>query len=314
MADLSEVETAMVQIIADSLGVSLPYLPTSVVMAPAIGLEVRIARGWPVAPQLDADLKAGISTVTVFPITGMVRHSLKYLFKWHPGDLAAPTLTATVSGSKVIFGGLGGAGQVAGVAVGNGTTRPAYAVRLAATDTPTTVAAALAAKIPGATASGAVVTIPTNERVIARVAADQPAWLETRRQDQGIWVMTWCPTPMIRDSVASVVDAGFANMQDQFGNQSEFFGLPDGSNAWIKYAGIAVDDQAQQAGLYRRNLRYTVQYPTTLIQQQPEVVFAGGSVDQIGADVDVQFGDQVPTDAPRADFTKTRVTQYLTVI
>lgn len=296
MADISDVEVAMVQVIAGFLGTAAPYLPTSVASAASVGTNIRIGRGWPLAKQLDTDLCAGIATVTVFPITGMVRHSLKYMFKWHQGaTVTAPTLTAAVAGATVTFSGAGGAGQIAGVAIGSGPSRAAYAVRLADADTPATVAAGLAAKIPNASANGAVLTLQTNLPVTARVAADQPEWLETRRQDQGVWVMTWCSTPQVRDLVARTIDEGFANMQDQFGRQTEFFGLPDGSNAWVKYAGSVTDDRPQQANLYRRNLRYVIQYPTTLVETQPEVLFPGGPLWTNGTLN--SFGDVEPSDS-----------------
>lgn len=284
----------MVQAIASSLGATTPYLPTSVVMSLGAQAEVRIARGWPSAPQLDADLKAGIANVTVFPITGTARHTLRYLFHWRQNAAVAPTLTASASGATATFGGTGGAGQVAGIAVGDGNPRAAYAYRLSSSDTPGTVAGALAAMIPNATSAGPSVTLATNQAVQAVVAADQPAWLETRRQVQGIWVMVWCPTPQMRDVISAIVDAGFANLQDAYGRQSEFLALPDGSAAWVKYGGLAVDDKGQQAGVYRRNMRYMVDYATTLLQSQPEVLFAGGHIDQTELDETVEYGAMQP--------------------
>jgi len=52
-------------------------------------------------------------------------------------------------------------------------------------------------------------------------------------------------------------------------------GLPDGSDALIHYSSSKTDDAPEQANLWRRDLRYMVNFPTTLLQMQPAVLFAG---------------------------------------
>lgn len=296
MADLSDVEQALVQLAASFLQVEVPYLPGSIVFSDAVQGKVRIFRGWPSAPQLDADLAAGITDVSVYPIAGMVRDNQRYFYRWFTTP-TEPTLSATVNGATVSFTGIAKIGHVVGVMIGEGPGAPAYAYRLEANDSLTSVAAAVAALIPGATASGQSVVLAsgaignlavgmggvaqTNPKITARVAIDQPAWLETRQQEQGIWVMVWSPTAGARDLAASAIDGGFAGMQDQWGRMTQFFGLPDGSNAQVIYAGSYSDDTPQRVNLFRRNLRYNVRYFTTLLQQQPEVIFTGGTLNEV---------------------------------
>jgi hypothetical protein len=249
VADISDVEAALVGIIADSLQVGPSYLAGSIVLSSIADAPCRVYRGWPIANVLDADLAQGISTISVFPAAGSTRHCPGHLLQWKSNPSSPPTLTVSVSGNTVTFDGEGGSGQVAGISFGSTIAQTAYAYRVTAYDTPETVAEKLASQIPGATLSGASVTVPSSIELRAAVVADQPEFLETRRQEQQITVTGWCPTPAIRDAVMSAVDAGFANMQDQWGRQTDQFSLPDGSNGILRYVSSMTNDTPQKAKL-----------------------------------------------------------------
>jgi len=293
MADISDIETAMVSIIASSLCLGDGYLAGSTVVSSLVGAPCRVYRGWPIANVLDADLANGIATVSVFPAAGSTRHCPGHLLQWKQNPSVPPTLTVSVSGNVVTFGGAGGSNQVAGISFGSTISPAAYAYRLTASDTPDSVAEELASQIPNATFSGSSVTVPSSLNLQAVVAADQPEFLETRRQEQQITVIGWCPTPAIRDAVMSAVDAGFANMQDQWGRQTQQFGLPDGSDGFLRYVSSMTDDRAQKAKLWRRDLRYRVEYPTTLIELHPIALFVGGHVYQQDVEIEVTFGSVI---------------------
>ena len=70
-------------------------------------------------------------------------------------------------------------------------------------------------------------------------------------------IICWCPTPAIRDAVAAAIDAAI--------DQMSFLILPDDTNARVVYRNTASYDQAQNALLYRRDLIYTVEYPTVTV-------------------------------------------------
>jgi hypothetical protein len=279
MADISDVETAMVKMMAGFLALGSHYLAGSAVMSPVAEQRCRVYRGWPVSAALDRDMVDGITSVTVFPVAGATRRTTKYLPQWHDGPTVTPTLTATVSGASVILDGHPGVGQVIGVRIGPFQDAAAYAYRLGSTETLATVATALAALIPGASATRNIITIPTNYGVVARVGADQPVWQETRRQAQNVWVIIWSPNPSARDKVAGTVDAGFADMTDAYGNLTYFMPLPDGSSADLRYFSTHTIDQTQKANLWRRDLRYVAEYPTTMLQMQPTLLFPTTSFD-----------------------------------
>jgi hypothetical protein len=172
-----------------------------------------------------------------------------------------------------------GAGQVVGVRLGGPAQIVAYAYRVLSTDTPTTVAAALAAQIPGASASGNVLTCPS-ALISARVVADQAVWLETRRQLRYVRVDCWCPSPIARDAVASLVDGALA--------QIRWIPLADGSSGRLLFGGDGVDDKPSKDRLWRRWMRYSVEYATTLLETQPECLF-----------VDLQIANASPHMAAR---------------
>lgn len=291
VADISDVETSLVAIAANSLGLGDSYLAGSLVLCSSAGARCRVYRGWPIASSLDADLAAGIVNVSVFPLAGATRNVTKYLPEWKLGAPVIPTMVATLVGSTVTFTGTGGAGQVAGVRFDQGADRLSYAYRLQPGDDNNVVARSLQRLIPGSNASGGQLVLPTDVNARALVVADQPEWLETRRQEQAIKVIGWCPTPIVRDQIMSLVDAGFANMLDQFNRLTSQFGLPDGSDAYLCYVSNHTDDAPQQDNLWRRDLTYRVQYPTTLLETHPSVIFVGGTISVDDTDSIVTFGD-----------------------
>jgi len=287
----------MVAIAASSLGLGSSYLGGALGVHAPSGTKCRVFRGWPTAGALNDDLASGVAGVSIFPVPRGTRNMTRHLLKWRSGPTVTPTLTVSVSGNVVTFDGRGSAGQVAGVRFGPLALGNAHSYRLTYFDTPITVAEQLSARIPGSTFAANVLTLPSDLFVRATVVADQPAWLETRRQEQQIWVIGWCPNPAARDAVMGAVDAGFSNMLDQFGRPTNQFALPDGSNAILRYMNTSTDDAPQQASLWRRDIRYRVEYPTTLLQQQPGMIFGGGHIDGVSP-----FGDLLTSD-PQDDQT-----------
>lgn len=258
MADLADVETALVGLVAAAL------YPQGAGMASAVGAPCRVYRGWPVAAALDADLAAGAVNVSVFSVPGSGRDTTR----WGIEDAVqggTPTLTAAVvGGNAAVFGGSAAAGQVAGLLVGN----TSYVYRTQAGDTPAMVAAMLAQAVrtsQRAWLGGTAVTLPDAGSIVARVVADGAVLQEVRRQEQTLRVSLWCPTPALRDAAAALADVALA--------VQPFVTLPDGSVGRMRYAGASVIDREENAQLYRRELLYVVEYPTVLRQSLPSMLF-----------------------------------------
>lgn len=258
MADLSDVETSLARLITTTAyphGVDAPSIA---------GTIVRIYRGWPNQAALDADLAAGVVSITLFPDPANNRITTRYLDPPEPGSIVVPTMTANVMATTATFAGIAGPGQIAGLLVDNS----AFVHRTAQGDTPELVASILATYIRPRRAvqvQGASLTIPGCGSLIARVVADQTTQTETRRQVQGFRLSFWCPTPALRDQVTGLVDATLS--------AQNFLPLPDATTARLRQTGTTVFDQSQNAGLYRRDLLLAVEYATTVTSTQPALIF-----------------------------------------
>ncbi len=257
MADESDVETALVGVIGGALypdGLAGPCVVP--------GVACRIYRGWPVTAALDADLATGTTNISVAAVHGHSRNTSRWSDLWVPQTQTSPSLTTSVSGTTVTFGGTAAVGQVAAV-----IADAAWASwRLQASDTPQSVASALATalrSVRAATASGATLTVPGAIRLTARVEADQPTLHVSRRQRQAFRVTAWCPDPATRDAVSSAVDSALSGI--------DFIGLADSTSGRLRYLSTTVSDRWEDATLYRRELTYTVDYPTTIAADLPRM-------------------------------------------
>lgn len=262
MADQSDVETAIVAIIANAL------YPNGTAAPSATGGICRVYRGYPNAPSLDADLAAGVSHISV-AATGALKNVTRYPRIWRAVAPVPATLKLAVDGRSAAFTGTCALGQLAGVAV-NGALFP-YAVQ--ASDTPATVASNLAALLRAAgflvDYAGSTITIPGAEMFTARVVNGAGALQEIKRQSQDFKITLWCPDPASRDAAAPVIDDALAALS--------FIALSDGSTARLVFAGSEIADDAADATLYRRDLRYNAEYPTTLSQMTPAMLFGTGA-------------------------------------
>lgn len=257
MAAQSDVETALTQLAAVAL------YPRGTAAPAAISATIRIYRGWPNATALDADLAAGRVNVTIFPVPGATRNTTRYAPDWVPTPVT-PTLRGTTAGNTATFAGTADLGQLAGLLV-DGVP---YVHRTVAGDTPALVAATLAAAISSsriALCSGTSVTIPSASTLVARTAADAASAQELRRQQQQFRITAWCPSPDLRDAACEAIDVAFA--------ATPFLRLPDTSAARLRFSSTTTFDTRQDAALYRRDLLYTVEYPTTRIVVEPSMLF-----------------------------------------
>lgn len=258
MADQSDVESALVAFAAGAL------YPNGTDAPPVTAALTRVYRGWPDAAALDADLAAGWVNVSIFPEPGG-RNTTRYMDEWLLVASAVPTLGASVVGETITFAGTADPGQLAGV-LADGST---YVYRTQLGDFPPLVASNLAAAMRAdriVLLSGASISVPGAGLLRARVVAEQPALLQTRRQEQRFRITCWCPDPATRDATASAIDAALAQLR--------FIALPDGSSGRLLFRSNAVTDRAEDATLYRRDLVYSVEYPTTLAALLPTMLFA----------------------------------------
>lgn len=243
MADLSDVEAALARLAAAAL------YPAGQGSASIAGPAVTVRRGWPIADKLDADILAGKAQVTVFSRPGTGRLTTRFLSEWRTLPDPDAGITATVAGNTVTFTGTASLPVDAGVRAGG----RAYTVHLPAGSTPAQVAAALAAIVPHASASGAVLTAPCSD-LLARTAYRSTVAREIRRQSQTIALTVWAPTPDTRDAISAAIDVALAPLA--------FMDLPDNTRVRLQYSNSSTMDETSKAAIWRRDLAYSVEYPT----------------------------------------------------
>ena len=257
MADLADVEEALLS------GAYTALFPGGVLDTRVPASSVRLYRGWPVAAALDLDLAAGIPQVTVVPKAHTSRLTTRWPVEVRAQGTACP-LTSIASNNAVTFSGGAGSGILAGVLV----DRLTYAYRCQNGDTPALVAASLAEQARADTVvwlSGTTLTFPLASLVVGRAYADYLTSTEFRRQRQGFSVILWCPDPTSRDALAGIVDGAYA--------QLAFLSLSDGTVGHLRYLSTTSYDQSEDSTLYRRDLNYVVDYPTTVQSTASSMLF-----------------------------------------
>ena len=258
MADISDVLVALRDAVTAALAAAL-------LVQPGPGhAGTRIFVGWP-DPSLDADLEAGICTVSIWP-RGTTREVAAYMDGWVEQPPLSSGVSIVVSGdAATLAGAVTAPGTVAAVVV-NGTLAVSREALLG--ESAAALAAALAALVApnrSCTASGGTLTIPGASRLDVRVLAGRIERREIRRTIQGIQITAWTPTPAKRDALIRVIDAAIHD-------QMRALALPDGSVATITYDGTAYDEAQRKQPLHRRDLLVSAEFAMTQQRAAPPVL------------------------------------------
>lgn len=248
MADLSDVQNTLVNLIQTAV------YPNGTGNPSIINAGVRIYAGWPIPAGLDSDLSNGISNINVFT-TNMERNTTRFQTDWQDSLINTATITLTVSGNTITVGGTISTPQTCMVQASGGS----YVYTVLNTDTLNSVAAGIAALIAGATSMGSIVTLPASYyRISARVGVTGTSARELKRQERVFQICVWSNTDANRTTLASAIDVLFAAL--------ERISLPDNFSARIKYISSTVIDDTEKQKIYRRDLRYSVEYATTQLE------------------------------------------------
>lgn len=267
MADVSDVYNAFLTQLQTILYPAGPPAPNDV--SPLTGQVVRFYPGWPQAAALDNDIAAGISNVTVFAPKDTFRNTTRYELNWIQTSTPVIWLSAVVDnpGTHVT---LSGAFPVPFILqnIGILCNGVGVAYQVLATDTLTTVAANLAtlvsATITPATSSGPVISIPGAKNLTVRIGGTGTAMLEVMRQEQYFHVTFWAPDNTTRYTLSTPFKLAIA--------KQEFLTLADGSGARVITRGDWSDDEPQKQTVYKRDLRYYVEYGTFDLQTQTQII------------------------------------------
>ena len=257
MATSGDIQSALVTLIAGLL------YPNGISQPSAVGSAVRVYSGWPNSRALDDDMEAGIVNVTVFQQPGAARNITTSLSGWViKGVPVLPTLLWTLVNATATLSGTISVPQNLAITVNNNADYE-YAVRLG--DTLAGIVTALAALIPGATAVGAALTVPSAFNLTARVGVSQTMIKEVRRQILPFVVTIWAPTPALRELVTAVID----------GQLSLLARLNLGPvSARVRWSNTRDIDTTEGANLYERHLTYDINYATTIEMTAPQAIVA----------------------------------------
>ena len=246
MADLTDVANALAAVCASAI------YPNGTAQPPASGVQAKVYQGWPDPATLQADLAAHVAHVTVFP-AAQEKVTTRRVPDWQVLVAPVPTLIATVSGTTITLSGTVSTPQAVALLVDGKDC--AYAVL--ATDTLTTIAAALALLIAAnqpATSSGAVITIPGSHKLAARIVAQGTSGKEVALESRLFTISVWADCYDRREPLAKLLTPVLASLTR--------FTLPDGSAATVEYAGSAQVDNEQRLGIYRRDIKLSIEYAT----------------------------------------------------
>lgn len=227
------------------------------------GWAVRAFRGSPPVAALMADRAAGIVDVSVFPVAGATRDTTRWGPVSRTSQIAAG-LSASVAGQAATFAGSAVSGELAGLLIDGAP----FVYRAQAGDSAQLVAAALADAVRAARPcwlTGASVTVPGAAALVARTAGTASIVEEWSRQEQEFRISVWAPCPAARDAVCSAVGAALA--------PTAFLTLADETAGRLRYRSTASRDDDQVASVYRRELIFDVEYPTTTVTQMPVMLF-----------------------------------------
>jgi hypothetical protein len=270
MADISDVDAAIVNLINSIVYPNGKTSPSVVLGDLGTPMTVRIYEGWPEPDSLDADLAPNLKSnppalsttmhISVFPRPGSEKNTTRWPPVYVTTAVETPTVTAAVTGQgQVTIGGAGAAGITQWVTVIVGW-RGALSVPVAATDTATLVAANLATGLTAAgfpaTSVGAVLTITAGSIVNALVGftnTEVAAWSQQQGQVQ---ISIWAPSPVSRTNAALLLKPVF--------DQTTFLTMPDTTASRFRYHTTWMLDASEKVQIYRRDLVYDVEYNGTV--------------------------------------------------
>lgn len=226
---------------------------------------VYIFPGDPLKYDLDTLLKAQNIVVAVFAVRGMSRNTTRfYRNNYVQGIPQTATLFLTVVNNTVTITGTITVGEACMVIVDN----IGYSYAPLLTDTLDTIATALAALIPNATATLNVITVSDANTITATVSVPGTERQIMHTQEGVFRARIIAPSHELRELIGGAVQLGFAN----FGY---YMPMPDLIYACIKPSGINEDNEYELPLAFLRDYLYMVEYHTVAVNTYQTIADAG---------------------------------------
>jgi hypothetical protein len=143
-----------------------------------------------------------------------------------------------------------------------------------------------------------VITIPEAKALVARVGGVATASREVRRQERLFQITLWCPS-VYGDGSPDAARSATVKLIDPILAATDFLALPNGEKGRLRYQRTTLNDALERANCYRRDLFYTVEYPTTQTANAPEII----AVEARYQGAAIPFGEFTDTDPPPKTIT-----------
>jgi hypothetical protein len=239
---------------------------------------VRVFPGWPLPDQLQKDMLAGIAQVSVFPLD--IESRVPHNQDWAEIPRSEATVSVSVTGDTLTLSGTPSYPLNVGLIV----DKVGYVYPLQSSDGLSTVAESLAMLVAAdrtATSSGASVTVPNALELDGRVGQLGTTVRELKRQKRVFQTTVWAPTPGARDKLSEAIDAAFARRSD--------ITLPDGLSGLLQYDRSPQTDELSKLEMFRRDIRYSVEWATTESLDAPAIMVNETKVSAVGANLTTTF-------------------------
>lgn len=234
-------------------------------------INIPVYAGDPLKNDLDTDLRAGnVVHIAVFATRGMTRDSTR-LRRDYIGDvLDTPTFILDVSSNTVTITGSVTVGQACMILV-DGT---GYSYAALSTDTLDTIASALSALIPGASALNNVITIPGNPDIIGRVSVAGKSRRILHSFESLMRARIIAPSNLLRDVIGSAIQIAFATLGDKSGYVDYYLPMPDLVSASIKPNAVTEVNTYELDLAFVRDYLYLVEYHVVQTAQYQSIADA----------------------------------------
>ncbi len=221
---------------------------------------IRIVTGWPIKNQLDLDMSANISQVSIYPVKAE-RNTTRFDRRHYEISRTSPVILATVVNSNItITGTIVALNNVMIIVNGVG-----YAYTVQVGDTLNSIAQSMAALIPNASATTNIITVGgLHGTIVARTGGYGNTTYISKTQKKVYWITVWSDNFTDRETISDAIDVKLGDLIR--------FSLPDGFYSSILYKGSNELDALEKSLIYRRDLIYEIEYNTTINSSAYEIL------------------------------------------
>lgn len=265
MADESDAGNALVALLTQA------FYPNGTGVESLLGYPATIGRGWPTPAALKKQRETQQVIISVFGQNATERNVTRFSRDWKQLTEAIETVTATLVGNVMTFGGDTSKPQNVMILVGSlseAVTRLSAVYAVQPGDTLTTIATALAGLLTGlgvvVSSAGPTLTFANTSTVEARIGGWASVAREIKRQERRFQITAWCKTPAQRDQVSPIIDLALSI--------PSFIRYADGTVGRILYERTMVLDEKQTLEIYRRDFIYCLEYPTIETKQATKIL------------------------------------------